>query len=333
VPSAQIQVAPGADENDRASPTGPIQNGACRSLRWLTANLEAFDPCPGGRLEEWGVKAFGELALVYACLREWDRPGLSEHLPAWRSFLVDRCEDPIFAQRARKGPATAFAYLVPYLMLRSTGYRSGCHEETLALLARRKLLRAPELVPYRLMEREHALWKSGWMRREPAWRRLARATPLLRCRSLALLDDEAAYSATHTLFYLTDFGNREADLGPVELERAADTVECLLVHYVRIGHWDLVGELLVNLHSLRRWGSPICEAAARAYHAAWRDDGTVPGTRDEAPTKGREAGAGRGPGRRWTKASPLFRQRYHPTLVAVLYCAAALNARVGRALS
>ena len=330
--SGGIHVPRDVDDRERAGRPGALQGGAGRSLRWLSANLEAFAPCPEGRLEEWGVKAFGELALVYAYLQEWSHPALAEHLPAWRSFLVERSDDPVFAQRARKSPATALAYLIPYLMLRSTGHRSAYHEDTLALLGRRNLLRAAELVPYRVMEREHALWKSGWARQEPRWRRLARATPLLRCDSLALLDDDAAYSATHTLFYLTDFGNREADLSPAELDRAVDTVECLLLHYVRTGHWDLVGELLVNLNSLRRCGSPIYEAAVRAYHAAWRPDGTVPGTRREAgPSPERAAaGARRQRDGRGAKVSRLFRRRYHPTLVAVLYCATALNPRSGR---
>ena len=174
-------------------------------------------------------------------MQEWSHPSLAGHLPAWRSFLVGRSEDPAFSQRARKSPATDFAYL----MLRSTGPRSTHHEETLVLLRRRNLLRAAELVPYRVIEREHALWKSGWMRHEQSWRHLARATPLLRCDSLALLDDDAAYSAIHALFYVTDFGNREAALSPAELDRAVDTVECLLIHYVRTGHWDLVGELSI----------------------------------------------------------------------------------------
>jgi hypothetical protein len=188
------------------------------------------------------------------------------------------------------------------------------------------------VVPYRALEREHALWKSGWTRDEPSWRRLARATVLLQCDNPAAFDDEGAYSVTHTLFYLTDFGNREAPLRRSERDRAVDTVECLLLHYWRIGHWDLVGELLVNLNCLRKRGSPIYEAAARAYHAAWRDDGSVPGTqRAMRASRGREVAGPRDGGKAATrKASRPFRLRYHPTLVAVLYCATAINTGFGR---
>jgi hypothetical protein len=295
-----------------------LQGRARRSLHWLSRNLEAFSPRPGGLPEDWRLKAFGELALVYAYLQEWRPPALREHLPVWRTFIIEHLEDPAFAQLARKRPAIAFAYLIPYLMLRATGYRSDYHEETLRLLRRGNLLRAAEVVPYRALEREHALWKSGWTRDEPRWRHLARATVLLQCNNPAAWDDEAAYSVTHTLFYLTDFGNRDAHLSQSERDRAVDTVECLLLHYWRIGHWDLVGELLVNLNCLRNGGSPIYEAAARAYHAAWRDDGTVPATQKAiraAPVR---------------KEADPFRLRYHPTLVAVLYCATAINTGFGR---
>jgi hypothetical protein len=282
------------------------------------------------------VKAFGELALVYAYLQEWRNPALSEHLPLWRTFIIKHLEDPAFAQLARKRPAIAFAYLIPYLMLRATGYRSAYHEETLRLLRRGNLLRAAEVVPYRVLEREHALYKSGWTRDEPRWRHLARATVLLQCNNPAAWDDEAAYSVTHTLFYLTDFGNRDAHLSLSELDRAVDTVECLLLHYWRIGHWDLVGELLVNLNCLRNCGSPIYEAAARAYHAAWREDGTVPGTHRAiraSPARGEAARQLDRDKAVTRKTSALFRLRYHPTLVAVLYCATAINTRSGRSLS
>ena len=277
----------------RSNRYGHLQGGARRSLDWLSRNLETFSPGPGGLPDEWRVKAFGELALVYAYLQEWRHPALGEHLPVWRTFIIEHLEDPAFAQLARKRPAIAFAYLIPYLMLRATGYRSAYYEETLRLLRRGNLLRAAEVVPYRALEREHALWKSGWTRDEPRWRHLARATVLLQCDNPAAWDDEAAYSVTHTLFYLTDFGNRDAHLSASERDRAVDTVECLLLHYWRIGHWDLVGELLVNLNCLRNCGSPIYEAAARAYHAAWRDDGTVPGTQRAmraSPVRGEAAG-------------------------------------------
>jgi hypothetical protein len=220
-------------------------------------------------------------------------------------------------QLPRKRRAIALAYLMPYLMLRRTGYRSAYHEETLRLLRRWRELRSVELVPYRVLDREHALWASGWTRAEPDWYRLARATALSRCVDPLGFDDDAAYSVTHTIFYLTDFGNRPSPLSASALEAAVDTLEHLLLHYWRKGHWDLVGELLASLNCLAACGSPIYGGAASAYHSAWRVDGMVPPKRQPAEAEKDE--------RREHKRQRLFRLSYHPTLVAVIYCATAMK--------
>jgi hypothetical protein len=220
---------------------------------------------------------------------------------------------PALAQMPRKRPAVALAYLLPYLMLRATGYRCADYEDTLTRLRRSGHLRPHELVPYRILEREHALWRSGVLGREPAWKRLAAATVLLRTRSLLSLDDEGAYAITHTLFYLTDFGHRAAPLSPTEMRRAVDFVEGLLLHYWRVGNWDLVGERLINANCCGACGSDIYAGAARAYEGAWRPDGAMPARRT---SEVQDAIAG----------DEDFGACYHPTLVAVLYCATAMSA-------
>jgi hypothetical protein len=131
------------------------------------------------------------------------------------------------------------------------------------------------------------------------------------------LDDEAAYAITHALFYLTDFGVRPAPLKAVEMNRVVDLVEGLLLHYWRTGNWDLVGELLVNLNCIDlncfdRCCSDIYAGAAGAYDAAWRADGAL------SPRRSNVGGA--------SGDEETFGTCYHPTLVAVLYCATGMNA-------
>ena len=50
--------------------------------------------------------------------------------------MVEWCTAPVLTQMPRKRRAVGFAYLLPYLMLRATGYRSDYHEQTLVLLER-----------------------------------------------------------------------------------------------------------------------------------------------------------------------------------------------------
>jgi hypothetical protein len=302
-----------------------------RSLQWLDRRLQTFSPCQGGYPEAWRLKAFGELALVFTYLQEWRCLPL-RYLRSWRAFIIDQLDDPAYGQLARKQPTAAFAYLAPYLMLRSSGFRSAYLEDTMRMLTRRQLLTTAEMVPYRKLEREHALWKSGYSRREPPWLQLARPTALLRSGNPLGWDDDVAYSITHTLFYLTDFGNRPGNLTSRELQRAIAVVECLLIHYCRTGNWDLVGELLVNLNCLSRADSPLHEAGAQRYRSSWRNDGAVPPHRRRGETSEEERSpppSEHTPGKRKPSRAS-FRRHYHSTLVAVLYCATAANA--GRAV-
>ena len=292
-----------------------LQAQGGRSLDWLSRNLDRFAPLAGGRPDEFRLKAFTELAFLYSYLHQWPDLTFGDAVRPWFGFIEAWCAVPALAQMPRKQRNVALGYLLPYLMLRATGYRCDYHEETLEVLQRSNDLKPVELVPYRALEREHALWRSGLLRREPAWKRLADATLLRRPPSPLGVDDEGAYAITHTLFYLTDLGNRPAPLTPEQRQDAVDLVETTLVHYWRIGNWDLVGELLTNLNCLDAGASAIYAGASSAYVQAWGTDGAVLAKR-LAPDSDQGT---------VTSDEDTFRARYHPTLVGVLYCATALN--------
>ena len=293
------------------------------SLDYLTRNLDGFNPWDEGRLRGARVKAFAEFAVLYGCLEQW-RGGplarylpLSESLPAWRAFIIQHCEDQAYLEMCRKNPPQAYYFLLPYLMLRLTGHRDVNYEETLTFLRRWGYPEATEVVPYRLFDRQYFLWKAGCLGREPNWGWLYRRTFLGRNRSLVYIDDDAAYSITHTLFYLTDFGDRPAPLTATEVERITRIVQCLLIHYWRLGRWDVMGELLINLNCLNRHESQFYAGAARAFQNAWRSDGAVPA--DRSAEKGLQSA------RKADRPAEAFRLCYHTTLVGVLYCATLLN--------
>jgi len=106
------------------------------------------------------VQAFAELATAYAYLDDWGArglcaalPQLSESLTAWRSFIVDLLDQPEFAEMPRKFPAQGHIFLVPYLMLRTRGFRSDYYEASLGRLETLGYLILPEAVPYRDLDR------------------------------------------------------------------------------------------------------------------------------------------------------------------------------------
>jgi hypothetical protein len=267
------------------------------SLEWLNNNIDRFSPREGGELSEAGIKALAELAIAYAWLedcrsRASPLAGLS---PLQKSFELWRA-----------------------LALRPSGHRSAYHEDTLRLLRRWRYPAVTETVPYRVLDRQYFLWKFGSLKREPNWRKLYQTTTLARTRCIAHLNREDAYSVTHTLFYLTDFGNRPLPLDDYEKTRIKEIVEALLIHYWRTSYWDLVGELLINLECLKMTNSVCYRGASNAFQRAWLEDGAVPPHPIESEADSDDPKSNdKGP----AAAVASFWRHYHTTLVGALYCA------------
>lgn len=297
-----------------------LKKQANRSLDWLSSRLPEFSPLNHGRTDSFRLKAFAELTLVYASLVEWSHEGLRARLIHWRTFITNLCERPAYAQAPRKQPLIAFAYLMPYLSLRGIGYRSEYYEETLRTLSDDRWLKTVELVPYRVLDREYVLWKSNFAKAEPAWRRLYLATAAGQSDNPLCFDDEATYSLTHTIFYLTDFGKHCRALSTSGTTRVKWLAECLLLHYWRMGFWDLVGELLITLNCLGGLDSVIVKGATSAFFSAHKKNGCIPAKRDLDDDQGSD-----GPPPKRSKREREFRDCYHTTLVSLLYCGTALN--------
>lgn len=291
-------------------------------LTWFTQNLCEITPYVDGELSFPGVKALAELAMVHACLDDWrTRIGagyeiFDRHTARWLDFMTSIIEDSVYAETARKRPSHASALLFPYLALRGHGYRSHYHEHTLQLLQKWGYPRTQEVIPYRLLDRELFSWKAGCRASEPDWHALYLSTTLAAPGSMAFLDRDGAYSITHTVLYMCDFGARRAPLDRAERDAALRVVECLLLHYWRIGDWDLVGELLASLDCLDSPASQIQQGAAAAFQAVG-NDGAVPADRDAAERIHREGSA--------MSSATRFSLCYHTTLVSILQSCIAWN--------
>ncbi|PGU19074.1 DUF6895 family protein [Bacillus thuringiensis] len=290
-----------------------ISNLMVSSLDWIDQNLHRFSPVRSGDLDEWDVKSFSELCFLYSYLKRWKHPLFKNILPKWEKFLRFHIENPVFAQMARKRPVTSFPFLFPYLNLRSSGYRHDYYEDTLRIIERWGYFDSIEVVPYRAFDLVYTYWKSGWIDKEPDWEKLYMQTVLARCRNSFCIDIDSAYSITHTIFYLTDMGDRAAPISKIHLDRSVNLVESLLLHFWRIGHWDLVGELLINLNTIGHTNSLLFEGAKNAFHEVWQKNGGIPSMKTLQHIKYEKDG------------EEEFQNCYHTTLVGVFYCATALN--------
>lgn len=310
------------------------------SLRWLNSEIHGFSLPDTAKPSGASVKALSELAIAYAWLVQCRNrlsplancATLERSLELWRRFIIGECQKRPYAEAARRYPAQAFNLLVSYLALRSSGYRSTYHEETLRLVRRWGYPAVTETVPYRVLNNQYFLWKSGLTRREPSWQTLYKRTILARAHCIVYLDRDDAYSITHTLFYLTDFGNRPLPLPDSEQTRINEIIEALLVHYWRTSYWDLVGELLINLECLNMGKSVCYTGSANAFQQAWLKNGAVPphpveSKPDHVDPTNNEKGADED--KSADERTKFFWRHYHTTLVGVLYCALTLSRQHG----
>jgi hypothetical protein len=260
-----------------------------------------------------GLQALAELSIAYSRLTA--SPNVCELLGVgtalldrWHDHLVQEITRPSMAELPRKRPVQAFPYLLPYLVLRRTGWTEPFYEQTLDLLRGWGFPEAQEMVPYRELDVAYFLAAAGRADHDltPFYRR----TFLSRAKGLVHVDHESAYSITHTILYLSDFGARPVPLTDSELDRARVMVACLVVHYWRTKHWDLLGEMLLCAAIV---GSPepaLSSLALSVFHDAHDRDGSVAG-RAEAET---EIAASR----LRQDAEAMFTACYHTTLVSLL---------------
>jgi len=265
------------------------------------------------------VKRLAELALACILLESWSQSvcpapcalcgEFGRALPRWRRFLIEQCEDQRYAEYARKVPARGLDALLPYLALRSGGYRYDFHEESLRRLESSGLLDLREREAYRFLEAQWILWRAGWSVAEPDWKGLFMRTSLARRRRLSYIDTISVYAATHSVFYITDFGDRAlGELADLRGE-VTEFLTCSLVHYWRLHHWDLVGECLLALACLNTERRSLAVAAEGALARRWWE-GRLPATsRDEEACRQSETTLG---------AEERFRSCYHSSLIGIL---------------
>jgi hypothetical protein len=196
--------------------------------------------------------------------------------------------------------------------MRATGLRIAAFEDVLLRLQSAGFPDCLEFTPYRALELQYILWKSGFVSRKPALGSHFRASSFALVRNPIYLTQPEVYSITHTLLYLTDFVGPCRLPGPVR-QRGIDVVRPLLVHYRRMRDWDITGELLLNLIGLESFDDPLFTDALGALCSAQQSDGAVPGPNYCAT------------GERADNRDYVFEHCYHTTLVSMILWAGYLK--------
>lgn len=200
-----------------------------------------------------------------------------------------------------------FAAIGTYATLARFGFRHRALEEQARRMVRRRGIRALEFPPWRELDVAVSLLALGlsWPRRlDTIYRRTwlaAEPEPWMICES-------SAYSLTHTVFYMTEFGREPAGLPRVTRNYLEQWVPAWCDLYATIGNFDLLAEMIMVARCIELPEHEY-QFAITSLHSAIRCDGSVPGPVEPPP-------ADRLTGRQYELAC--FWADYHTTLVSFL---------------
>ncbi|MDK1472663.1 hypothetical protein QNO07_04350 [Streptomyces sp. 549] len=297
--------------------TGLLHGVGARAIEWLHRHRDGFRPRQDADTSDWEVKdrlkPIGELALIGKVLFREGVAGsrqaaltrqLLDH--AWRE-LLDGGQLLTWMQRHEPLSPIPFEIYVPFKEL---GYCEPAFEDAARLAHRLRSWAAMEAVPVRRLgiaafERRFGLTphlpvadalRDTWLGRRPEpW----------------TVELNLGYSVTHTVFHLTDWGENPAGLPEDIAGYLADWLPAWTDDWLEIGHWDLLGELLVVDACLPR---PSLDARVwEAFAAAQAPDGAVPA---HGPMPEGEP-------------DDVFDAVYHPTLVAAFASVLATSRSMG----
>ena len=306
-----------ATEADKTTTAG-LERLSAGARRWIIDNLSYFEPSHPALPDTPRVKASLELALL--CLI-WTRlhPG-DEQLARVAATVRDIWQDPGFPRRLAASPQHFRIHGLNFIALAPAGLADGYHRVLREKLAPGGRFPRYGKVPHVRLEARYYADLAGLVHDCAPYRQLYEESLLAGWTTTLPVGINDAYAITHILFHLTDFGARDAGLADGERERLLRVVDELIAHFLGVGHWDLLAELMMSQRVLG--GDPTRTASGMAVvHQllqAQTPSGAIPGW----------CAAQRVP-----ESAPqieVFRKAYHPTLVTAIASMLVLSSSRGR---
>jgi len=307
-----------------------------RGLGWIEASRGQFALAAPAtdRDDLFPLKALAELARVADVLLRQaalDAPTRARAGDLLRFAWKEYGEGDAFAEILARGPWLVVGTM--YAIFEANGYSHAGTRERLSRLASGAPIAARLLPPHRTpplsapapFGRDAAAVLA--LDLALAWRRLGLSSPwsserlfpltgLGRRPQLASLSEAEAYSLTHVVFFLTDFGLDPSALDPASRAYLSERCPGWMEDLLRRDDLDLYSELATALACI---AEPLPPEVERVLWAAQAADGSLPGP---ALRSRRRVEAATEPARR------RFLERYHTTLAAIL---ASFAATVGLA--
>jgi hypothetical protein len=290
------------------------------AVQWIFRHLDYYNPLlrQSAMRFKFALKASAELALQCALvMKSSGDPSFAEmasfiwsdvfSAPAVQEYLLER------------GDLLAFGF---YASLRLCGYEDLEYRARLEGLLEEGYPAMVERAPSRELDLIYSLRKSELPLRGLSSRAAYSKTLLAKHPPLYPLTDQDAYAITHTVFFLTDFGQAPNGMFTSEDDAYfALALPRLLEYYLHKRDWDLSGELLIAMRGVALDRLPLFHQAWSVLLAAQEEDGSFagPAPSDLEADEPHEAGGSTARGdddreQRWRR----FHDNYHTTLVALL---------------
>ncbi|MBM7171937.1 hypothetical protein JQK87_26790 [Streptomyces sp. G44] len=300
-----------------AASTRLVHTVGVKAIEWLFAHRDGFRLQPDADPETGFLERFkpvGELAFICTVLFREGVAGsrqadlarrLIDH--AWREVL-DGGRMLVRGQRTEPISPIPFETYIPF---RELGYSQPELERAILLNHRLTGYAALEVLPVRrlaLSAFERRFGLTPTLPEDEAFRR----TWLARRPEPWTVDTRTGYDITHTVFHLTDWGERPEGLPADVADHLSQWLPVWLDDWLDLERWDLLGELLVVDACLP---DPTLDAPSwEGFAAAQQPDGAMPAVR--AMPEG--------------DPEDVFDVVYHSTLVAAFASVLATSRAMGR---
>jgi hypothetical protein len=281
-----------------------------KSLKWINNNLEHFNPL--SKINDMDIisvnKPYVELHLML-----WIANRNKDFISEENLLVIEKISK--FAQNILLSPSYYEQILIKPENIRINGatmmfylnYNSNkILEDILKRVYPVAIKISPELTPFRKMDLEYSLQLvDKVLGRDEIKNMSSLAENTILGTDIDMInytiDDE--YALTHSLFYLTDFG--EKSISHKKQDIIEHSILTLCVKNMLIGDMDLLGEYIINILNLNI-ETDICKIAFMELLNSQNRDGYFPG-----PERGKKHEIK-------NNSKDLFRVNYHTTLVAIM---------------
>lgn len=274
-----------------------------RALKWISGHSREFSRREtDGRYSPARLKALAELAVMLRCYIRFTGDIQSDAVRTIISTLARVERNDAFRRLPLHAPEEFVPVCDVYAALRAVGRDLAQQRDVLQRVIASGILDHTDRMPQGHMEVRLCVEAAGL---QAEWSTSAPHQNVAPLPISILLDDGLAYTLTHTIMFLTDFGAHPERLGDCAPLR--DRLAMLLVRYIRDRSYDLLAETLLCWDAARLGDTPLTDAGWTSLVAAQDRWGAFP-----------PHAASVEPQTRSSRAYVRFFRHYHTTLLSVI---------------